>query len=317
MGCTYNELLNCIKDNLTTQQIKKKLNISDKELLNSIKNLKKNDYLITKNAYYNGTVDYTLGLPITNYLNGYPLYTLYSEDEIRLMIISDIHMFNKKESINALYTLYNYCIDNNIHVIVNCGDMLDALFCNKTKIEDQGSEFIKRYPYDNSIINLALMGNHEVLYSKKSGIDFNKLLEDNRLDFKTLGYKNASILIKDDCINLHHNIDNCNSSINPSGSRLSFNGHSHIHRVNDKIINVPTLSYVKVDNLKNFSCFPMALDVTLTFDDNRCINECVIDQIAVTDNPFILSESIIKCKSNPAYKDMNFELDSYSRVRSK
>ncbi|HIU40570.1 MAG TPA: metallophosphoesterase [Candidatus Aphodocola excrementigallinarum] len=80
------------------------------------------------------------------------------------MATSDLHIGNVKSDEEAIDTIYNYCIKNKIHVIVNCGDIVDGTFSKKGCFlppEEQVEYLIKNYPFDKSIFNLYTLGGHD------------------------------------------------------------------------------------------------------------------------------------------------------------
>lgn len=293
MGYKISNLLELIKSDTSIKDIKSILNISDKELLNKLKILKKSGIIIDKKIQ----VSCSNSLEFKDNSNSIRVHM--DKNQLRVFIISDIHMFNKDESKEAIYKIYDYCLSNNINIILICGDLIDSIDNNKTNIEKQGEEFIKNYPYDENITNISLMGNHEYLYYLKTGIDFNEMLNNERLDFKSIGYKNGHIFLKNDFISLSHPINNCCLAIdNKIEPRIIFKGHSHFCEYNDSCIHVPSLSYVSTHN-KNYLPAPMGLDVTFDFKEDGTIKYMTIDQLIIGDEIFILNTNKIHTANKP------------------
>ena len=94
---------------------------------------------------------------------------------------------------------------------------------------------------------------------------------------------------------------------------MNFIGHSHIAKTFNGNVYVPSLSYVKVNSVKNFKFIPQALDTTLFFNQNGIISNAVIDQLIMEDSPYIINEHQIKSLSGT--KCCNFknslEVDQY------
>ena len=60
--------------------------------------------------------------------------------------------------------IYNYCISNNIHIIFFGGDLVDGTFGKNTRIDnidEQLAYIMKKYPFDKSIINFGVLGDHD------------------------------------------------------------------------------------------------------------------------------------------------------------
>lgn len=295
MRYKINNLLELIKSNTSIEDIKQDLNISNKELLYGLKLLKARGIIIDKKIMLSSPNYLEIKPPFLNVPQGAKIYTKQDEKYARVFVISDLHMFSNKDSIESIDKVYDYCIKNGINIILICGDLIDSIeHDDKINVEKQGDEFIKTYPYDKNITNISLMGNHEFLYYLKTGIDFNEKLNSERIDFKSLGYRNGYVYLKNDYINLFHRVDNCFSTITSEISpRISFHGHSHICSYNNNAIYVPSLSYNDTYHKKNFLFRPMGLDVVFDFKQDGTIAKAIIDQLLIDDNMFIINENIV------------------------
>ena len=159
-------------------------------------------------------------VPIT-YQVSQPLFTTNGTFEINntintydILVTSDWHISTSIEiskTLSIVDSLYNYCVYNNIGLIVNLGDFLDVKpntkfnqFKDNMKLLES---IIELFPKDKNIIHAIMGGNHDKRLLNL-GIDPLKYLEDNRRDIINLGYDDATIYFMKDnsseLIGLHH-----------------------------------------------------------------------------------------------------------------
>ncbi len=224
------ELLSLIKYQATIESLSDELNLSTKQLYQRILKLQNSGYEIHRKDFATGDVQFDLSSSPTEEDAAKAIYTSPSSSELRALVISDTHLGNTLQSLDAINEAYNYCIQNNIHVIFNCGDLFNGL-CNSKhgksvndNYEEQLAYAIKDYPFDSKIINYVVLGNHDADY-QKGYIDIKKALMSKRYDIFPVGYNEATIKVKNDGIKLVH----------PNGyeppkynKKIIFRGHSHI-----------------------------------------------------------------------------------------
>ena len=271
-------LIELIKNGDTINDIATALNLSHRQLYYRLLLLKNQGYLFKKNYYSNGEI--TLSVPNAKDLNDYlfhnnviDIITKKSEDQIRLIVISDIHLCSKYDSIESLYQIYNYAKSNNINSIINCGDLIDGIggCSGKPKEKDllkQITYLIDNYPFDKNILNYTVLGNHDAVPLYHKGINLKEVLENKRLDIVPMGFSHSILRIKDSQIGLSHPMDHLKSR--DKNIDLLLRGHSHSAKFSfstEKIINVPSLSTIDMNNGKRLY-EPQALDITLHFSND-------------------------------------------------
>ena len=75
------------------------------------------------------------------------------------MVVSDLHAGSIYERVDVWNKIYDYCIVNNIHIIIVCGDLVDGITkgraeCKKhTSSLEQFEHLIASYPFDKNIIS--------------------------------------------------------------------------------------------------------------------------------------------------------------------
>ncbi len=231
------KLIDCIKEGKTINEISMELGLSNKQLFNMLSLLKNKGIDFNRKYYETGDIIYTpkkkidfISLPKENVL-----YTLKDSKKLTMVVIADIHIGSTFENLTYLDQLYDYCIKENIHVIINCGDILDGTFGSSKKEKDgllQIDSFLKQYPFDKNIINVTVLGNHDFSILENMGINFEEVLNSYRHDFLTLGYHQGILKIKNDFIVLEHKktsnhypcIENMDSR---KGYPLVLEGHHH------------------------------------------------------------------------------------------
>lgn len=155
-----------------------------------------------------------------------------------------MHLGTKEERLDLLNLLYDYAMKNGIHLIINGGDLINGLTSERKNIcrthLEQCEYFIENHPFDINILNICVLGNHDVKGLRKDGVNFARILENYRTDFAIAGIENGHILVKNDFINMYHPLScDCN---NTPMKKVVLVGHSHQYKV--KIINDNVLIYI-------------------------------------------------------------------------
>lgn len=173
--------------------------------------------------------------------------SLNDSTKFKALVVSDIHVGNELENLSYLYKTYDYARDNDIHVILNCGDLIDGNFTRGKQvisdIDEQIERVIDLYPHDNNILNVMCYGNHD-FSSYECGRDIASAISKRRPDLISGGYGFSLINIERDQVVLSHPLNNI--SFKPLPNKLILEGHHHrmlvkINR-NNFVINVPPLS---------------------------------------------------------------------------
>lgn len=270
------ELLQLLKDGVTLTESK----LPTKQTYKRIINLKNKGYNIIRQDFANnGITQFKLATDLVSESDTKILYTLPNTDSLRTIVLSDLHLGNSLQRIDILNDLYDYCINNNIHIILNCGDFLEGI--DKTSVgkvltkdyQEQLLTALNDFPYDKNIINLLVLGNHDSSFIEKENLNLLFSIPNLRHDIVPIAYKKANINIKNDNIVLLHPNDNYKQRFN---DKIIFRGHSHLSRQildsnrNNIYIYVPTCSDIFHNNGYEL---PSILDVTFNFANNGLIKE--------------------------------------------
>ena len=276
-----------IKQGKCSIEICQKLNISGLDLQNILLNLKNKGLEYNKRYLLNGGVLYTPNkdLYVKNISERVTLLTK-NKDELNALLISDLHLGTKEERLDLLNLAYDYAIKNGIHIIINGGDLINGLTSERKNIckthLSQCEYFIENHPFVEGILNICVLGNHDIKSLNKEGINFARILENYRPDFAIAGIENGHILVKNDLINMYHPLScDCN---NTPMKKVVLVGHSHQYKV--KIVNDNILIYIPA--LSNYvpatkGVIPSFLNMKMGFNEGY-ISYIDLENLTFIDN---------------------------------
>lgn len=266
------KILELIYQNKTVNEITKELNISRKKLYNTLRQVSLQGYDIERKYYSNGDIIYK---PKTTFLtnDGIDLITDKDEDTLDVLLISDLHIGSEKQSIDKLNQAYDYCIKEGIHIIINCGDLIDGMFGPykklHTNIKEQIDYAIENYPFDKNILNFVTLGDHDFNALQRYGLNLSTIFKNYRHDIVSLGYGFGQLNIKNDSIFVRHPapvFDIIKISPTKMKNCLVLSGHSHLmkfkYHPSMSIFNIPTLSNLPGGGIERQ---PSAIHMTLKF----------------------------------------------------
>ena len=276
-----------IKQGKCSIEICQKLNISGLDLQNILLNLKNKGLEYNKRYLLNGGVLYTPNKDLygKNISERVTLLTK-NKDELNALLISDLHLGTKEERLDLLNLAYDYAIKNGIHIIINGGDLINGLTSERKNIckthLSQCEYFIENHPFVEGILNICVLGNHDIKSLNKEGINFARILENYRPDFAIAGIENGHILVKNDLINMYNPLScDCN---NTPMKKVVLVGHSHQYKV--KIVNDNILIYIPA--LSNYvpatkGVIPSFLNMKMGFNEGY-ISYIDLENLTFIDN---------------------------------
>lgn len=181
----------------------------------------------------------------------------------KIIIISDTHIGSIYENREYLDYVYEYAQKHNIKTILHGGDLLQGPYKNvKNKYRDMSNQIyhlLDIYPYDSSITNKIILGNHDfhIFDKDKSLLDLI-----NRPDLNILGVRKSFLDWQGNLISISHKCTKYKIIIPNIPTLINFAGHAHKFAIHEKKgILIPTLS----DDVK-FDSPPGFLVATLTED---------------------------------------------------
>lgn len=283
------QILTYLKDNeISLSKLSQKIGASEKKLGYVIHLLKNEGYDIREKYDYLGNIIYYLGNPLIED----KIVIDNKGNNLRALIISDMHIGQNNDGMENLYKVIEYAKANDIHIIFNLGDLFEGVGFNKyddsLTMEEQIDRFFKLYPYNSNILHFNLLGNHDLSIPKNCGLDIGKKIV-SRPDIINLGYGSGIVQIGEDFIGFKHDLE-CSIpnklSIEPT---YVWKGHSHCYIYNGYCANVPAL----LD--KDFYSDLLScgfLDVVLNMNNDNLIDTISMKYIALLNEPRAICDVI-------------------------
>ena len=289
------QLLQLLKTSKTNKEICDTLKISTNQLYNELLKLKNMGMRYTRSYYSDGSIKYkniSTMQALKSYMNvgqGKTIITDINENNMKFLLISDLHFGNELERIDLIDRAYNYCAKNGINIILCGGDLIDGAFTKgKQKISDlyqQIEYFIKNYPQDKNILTFSVAGDHDISAFNMASLDIVEMCNNFRHDIIIGGYNNTEINLKNDKIHLYHHIEA--GSIRQTSAPIILHGHSHQYSTeikNDSLnITLPTLSNI-------VQPMPSALELDVYFSNGYIANS-IVKHLYFGTEDIVLSEA--------------------------
>lgn len=298
-------ILKLIKEGKTLNQICAIMNITNSQFYIKLKNLEDYGFKFKRFYYSNGEIIYYFiknieALDRNNTAIISRLLTDPDENDLKAMVISDLHYGNEKSRVDLINKVYNYCINKNIKIIFICGDIVDGVFSKeKQNIKDpfeQIKYFIKNYPFDKNIINFAVCGDHDYSVLTKTGQNMIEMLRNFRHDIVINNYHNAYVEIKNDRVLLNHKgLANVYNPLNlPCSVVLKGHYHNYAYSNENDILNlsVPPLSEI------GSNVMPTALEINLHFEKGLITRVNSSQLLFGFNNYYVLNELVHTISNN-------------------
>lgn len=296
-------LLNLINEGKTVNEISEILKLSNKAIFCRLNMLRNAGYNFKRLYYSDGNIVYSNGADMAWYnerSNGTNLIT--NTNKIEAMVISDIHFGSKYEIQGIMDRIYNYCISNGIHIILFGGDLVDGTFGKSKRIgniDEQLAYIMKKYPFDKSIINFGVLGDHDYSIFKANSRDISLLFSNYRHDIVPLGYYIGKLNIGNDILTFCHGSkrhylpkkkNDVITSNDMTSRRVVLLGHLHN---SFSITNSSSDIYVKlpsVSNMRNSDEFlPSAIKIRITLNNNIFSN-IIVNQLLIGEKIYSINE---------------------------
>lgn len=284
-------LLQLVREGKSNREICEILNMSSNQLYDELLKLKTKGVKYSRKYYSDGSIKYNKikKLKKLNENVNKTIITDNQENNMKFLLISDLHFGNEFENLGLIDRAYNYCIKNGINIILCGGDFIDGSFSKSpqkiTDLYDQIEYFIKNYPQDKNILTFGVAGDHNFSTLKRASLDIIEICNNRRHDIIIGGYNNAEINIKNDKIHLFHNI--LGGRMHSAQAPIILCGHLHKYMTQQKnnslYITLPTLSNINQQ-------MPSALELDVSFSKGY-ISSAVIKHLYFGTQDFVLSES--------------------------
>ncbi len=274
MTDTNKKLIQLIKENKTLREMCKILSISEKQLYVRLKQIINYGYQIDTKYYYGGDIKYEFKKQKKQESDKICINMSPKNKIFRSIVISDIHIGNIKSDINLLYKVYEYASKNSIKTILNCGDNIEGDYThealNLKDVYSQIDYFVKKYPYDKTITNYVILGNHDHHSLTSDGLDIAERIKKARYDIVPIGHGFGTVGLKQDSIIMLHKLHDKFAPSVGDDSNLILTGHGHMMKTKayEKLnICVPSLSYVSPDKTKEV--IPGFIDLKIDFEKGK------------------------------------------------
>ena len=230
-------LLNLLREtDLTYNELVDALKVSEDLFNKYLNELYLNGYDIEKKYYADGSTRLILPEDFVDDKRKddktVPIVMLPSQNELKTLVISDLHFGCGKERLDLVNRVFEYAVDEGIHTIFGCGDMIDGdpeHSAGKPRIldiQDQIDYFVREYPRDKSILTFTVLGDHEDLAARKNVINIRRAINNMRSDIIVGNYDGFEIPVKDEIIRLEHK-----STDKFKNSKINIFGHAHKYKV--------------------------------------------------------------------------------------
>lgn len=269
-------LIELINKGYSVSEISEALNLSHHDIYKRLTELKNmgNNYI--RKYYYSGDIVYESQSTIAK-RNSADIITSSSDKSFRCLAISDTHIGCTKERLDLLNLIYDYCKKNDIHIILHGGDLINGMFGLENihdNIYEQIKHCIDNYPFDKSILNFVIMGNHDIDALLNYNQDLQEALNNYRHDIVPLGYGEGSVNVKNESIFLKHPLElNDNSKVTYYDNCVILCGHRHKCKFsvtpNKQLILLPSLSDIM---FTEDSLLPGAVLMELKFQEGYFVS---------------------------------------------
>ena len=229
-------LLELLKQEKTLNEICAIMNLSYKQVRERLLSLKKWGVNLKNTYYYDGEIAYHVSKSIQEETDSnIAIITSPKDTTFKALIISDLHLGSEKARVDALEKIYNYAIKEDIHIILNAGDLIDGVIGyykvgkKHNNVVEQIKYALDMHPYDKNILNFICLGNHDASSKTKFGLDMEDILKNNRPDLIPIGTARGVINVKNDKIIMRHSVPTINIPVD--NNALVINGHSHETRL--------------------------------------------------------------------------------------
>lgn len=248
----------------------KRLQLTRNKLMYYVDLINKEGYMFECKYYSDGDIEfykkeYTIN-DLIQINKTYEILPSSSLKQMHVLAISDLHIGNELQRLDLLDLVFNYCVNNNIHIILCCGDVIDGTYSRgEQSISDvikQTETFIKKYPYDPNILTFSILGDHDFSALYRSDYDPMVKINKERHDIIISGYNFAKLEMMKANVVLHHNLV---ENLRLPTANILLHGHKHTYRTyispqaKNLQINVPPLCDILYDT-------PGALDLVIDFD---------------------------------------------------
>jgi len=266
-----NNIIELLLQHKSIKEIACMLNLTEKQVYFRIKQIIDYGYNFKPKYISNSDIHYIINKNYYEEKNNSVKINMLNDKEFRCIIISDTHIGNIGYDMNFLKRVYEYAAKNDIHIIFNCGDVIDGTYSTNKRIladfESQVTALIKKHPYDKNINEFIVLGNHDLHSLCFDGLDILKIISKYRYDLIPIGYGKGVVNLKKDSILLKHELSVAKNPDIKTDSKLIISGHGHMMKTktfgDGMIICAPSLSRTTPDRTQKV--IPGFIDLRIEF----------------------------------------------------
>ena len=303
--------LELLKQHKSIKEISCLLNITEKQVYTRIKQIIGYGYNLKPEYICNSDIHYIIDRKYNNKNNNSIRINMLNDSEFRCIIISDTHIGNIGYDMDLLKIVYEYAAKNNIHIIFNCGDVIDGVHSTSprilTSLESQINTLIKKHPYDKDINVFMVLGNHDLHSLFFDGIDILKIISKYRYDIVPIGYGKGIVNLKKDSILFQHELSIDKNPDITTNSKLIISGHGHMMKTkifdDGMLLCAPALSRATSD--KKMLVIPGFIDLRIEFNKDK-FDYMEAKHFVINPNVYEISES--RCKIGSVYNNIEKRL---------
>jgi len=135
-----------------------------------------------------------------------------SNNKFKVGLIADTHLCSKQEKLNELHTFYSICKKSGVKHVLHAGDIVDGQGIYHGHLSEihtfgaqaQADYCVEMYPKVSGITTHFIVGNHDDVFWKSSGIDIGTLISRKRDDMLYYGQYQADVVFGKIKIRLMH-----------------------------------------------------------------------------------------------------------------
>lgn len=297
------QLIKLITENKSLSEICEITKQSRKQLFIKLSMLRQCGYLIDKQYNYNGEINYSLSNPFKQ--NDDKLFIKADDDikSIRMILTSDSHYGNIKESLECTDKMFDYCVKENINLIFHLGDFFEGVLPSRHKMQkynstqEQIQETLSNYPLVPNILTITCLGNHDASFWLDAGIDIKTILENRRHDIVPVAYGKGNVNIKGYDIIMEHEIERIGKTDFTNDKGIILIGHSHKFNLTTQSngckinVHIPSSSNINQYNNNPYMniAIPSIIDAEFILHKTQpVINQGIFKQYILLNNQLVL-----------------------------
>ena len=228
---------NLLNSGYSVEEICQKTNLSMQEIFTEVNKLKESGIYYYPKYGNNGEIFYTKNkVNEDDELKFNPV-----DNKFSFVGIADLHVGSRYDDLKRLDILQDYIGTNDIHFIINTGDLIDGRSNENSsrlkrlfRLEDQAFELLRKYPQLINLVTICVLGNHDLEAKSYDGFSFNEILRSSRHDFKVYSSGCGEIKVGNKTLFICHDINDrrIKDRIKDDENMIVFSSHSHKSKEN-------------------------------------------------------------------------------------